>query len=244
VRRYARTAAALFGLVTGLIGLAQLGASLAVASGLALALLPLILLSATSSGLLALGSGAVLALGDRARLGGRVAGVLLAGTVLGYVPLVVLSSPGVLVGAIVPALAAVILFVTTREHAATRDLAGLTPAGRIGRLLLLGVGAAALVWSAVQLAGMTADGSISGLGGYAGARAGISLASLHVALAVVAARFPGGALIAAGALDVLLGMSAFPVHVVSAIGGLVLVGLLLLGLGVGTARGLYAQRYK
>jgi hypothetical protein len=238
LRRYARAAAAIFGLVTGLIGLAQSGASLdaATSGGFVLVLLPLVLLSAANAGLLALGSGAVLLRGDRARLGGRVAGVLLAGAALAYIPLVVVTSPDVAFAAILPAAAAVILLVTTRGAVPSpeRPVVGALPA--VGRFVLLGVAIAALGWSAAQLAGIAAGGTISGLEGYAGVRAGFTLATVHAALAVVATRFVSGALLAAGALDVALGLWAIPTGPASLLGALLLVGVVLVVLGALAAR--------
>jgi hypothetical protein len=229
--RYARAAAALFGLVTGLIGLLELGASIAASGAYGLALVPLLLLSAAYSALLAVGSAAVLARGDGARMGGRVAGVLLAAAALAYAPLVVVTSPDVAIGAVVPGGAALILLVTTRDRNGSRAGQVVAGAARIGRVVLLGVGIAALLWSAVQLAGMAGGGPGSGLAGYGGVSAGITLAGVHAAFAVATPRFASGALLAAGALDVVLGFWAVPTgQIFSALGALLVAGLVLLAL--------------
>ena len=202
--RSARTAAALFGLVTGALALASVVTSALAAGSQLLALAPLLVLYAANAAVLAGASGVVLARGDAGRLGARVAGVLLGAAALGVVPLVALGSTGSAVGAVLPAVAAAVLLLSSAGDGGDRHGPERRDATWSGRWVLVVVALGALVWAGVGVAGMAVgDG---GLAAFGSVTAALTLAGVHAALAAVVRRFPRATLGLVGALDATLGI--------------------------------------
>ena len=232
--RNARGVAAVFGLVTAVLALVSVGASIVAGGAPALALAPLFGLNAVSAALQALASLVVLVRGDQGRGAARVAAILLAGVALGYLPLVAVTSADAAAGGVVPATAAAILLVTSRGAPGTAGIAGRRSAMWLGRFVLAIVAVLAMAWAAVGIVGMatTAAGGGSGLGLYTAVRAAIVLGVLHAALLFVVGRLGAVGFLAAGAADVGLGLGALVLPSAWLLAGLLVAGVALLALGV------------
>jgi hypothetical protein len=233
----ARTAAALFGLVTAVLAVARVGVSLAAGEApYVLLLFPLVVLQLAHPVLLAATSAVTLVGGRRGRLAARAAGVLLAGTVASYLPLVVLTSAGVVIGATLPAAAAVVLLLTSRGSETPEQRLPRGSAGWLGRALLLAVTGVAMVWAAVALASMTGGGGPARVTTYTGVAAALSLAFTHASLAVLVPWRPPVVLVLAGVMDIAIGIGALPTQPISELGALLPAGCVLIALGVATRR--------